>query len=1049
MSSGEEEPSSSSRWMSRRGLSTPTAAVIMIIVIVVVGGLGYVGLNATSHSGTAKITSCAPSAAPQCVSTSATHDVTLFVPYTAGFSQNLLHIAQGQNIPATVGVTGSEKVNSYSVNWGDGTTTTSANPTGTHSYTGLGTYLISATALVGSTVHDGPSQLYPVQVIPSLGNINLGYYPTISATLTNGSTGTSYQFGWIAGAGAVEVSASITGAPLNPAYTPGTPTLTSSGGVQSGLLANGTSASATYTFSNTGSTVSVNTITFVVPINGPTSGLFGNYTWTVVVTPAGLAPGCARCHVSTATSPHPGTIDVYEVAPGGGASLDPSVDYETTGFEVISNVYQSLINYNGTQTGPSYTNYQPEAATCVPGSPQCAGLYGGNTLQSGNYYTFVINPTSRFYDPSSGKSWPVYPSDVVFSLARTMGFSLLPGFGSNPGWIQTQSLLPAGNGLWDGGIHGTFNNTPGPILSSMFVNDTSPTLGGAACPAIALTSDSGCVTFNATGGGHPWPFFLELIVDDEGAGIEPCGWFTANGAGVPGFTPTGGADSPCLLPGGATSTSQSSFQTYLSNAFANPTEWDSFEEAAENSPAINPGVQWNTVGSGPYYLVPNSANPAVGYTLKANPAYGAPTCAGQPGCDATPGHYAGTVNVFWEASDQIGYEQYIAGYADFADLQTPDIGNFLTLANQGKIGLTTAPTLDINFFPFTLEFSTTASTDLGVTVNVPQDFFASEGVRNFLTTAYPYTTIENTINTVDGIQFGFNYGGAIPQFMANYYPQNISWPDSNPVSSPSTVGSAAWWWTQLTTPGSLWYDSEVAACTTSAPCIFPIVGQKGATNVDDMIVDWTNSIVSLTGGRFQPDTVDLTFAAEVGYSIASGPGGNPMPLYILAWAPDYPDPTDYMAPLYYPDSTYTYSDALQETLDGTYSTPTTFNATWCGHTADTWADLIYWANGGPANDSGYLPNACQYSAYQVMTYFMVDVAATDANLVERNLIYNLAEHIAAQMGLYIYQAQANAVATYAGWIDPSTIDRNVTTGGGPGFIGGVGLFSLIGGYGVW
>ncbi|MFZ0891887.1 MAG: hypothetical protein WB778_10135, partial [Thermoplasmata archaeon] len=779
------------------------------------------------------------------------------------------------------------------------------------------------------------------------------------------------------------------------------------------------------------------------------AGLFGNYTWTVVVAPAGLTPGCARCHVTTATSPHPGTIDNYEVAPGGAASVDPSVDYETVGFEVIWNVYQSLITYNGSATGPGYASYQPEAATCVPGSPQCAALYGGATLQSGNYFTFVINPNSHFYDPTTQKSWPVYPSDVVFSLTRTMAFSLLPGFGSNPGWIETQSLLPAGNGSWDGGIHGAFNNTPGPILSSIFVNDTSSALGGAACPAVALTSDDGCVTFNATGGGHAWPFFLELIEDEEGSAIEPCGWFSAQGATVPGFTPVGGADSPCLLPGGAKSTTDASFQSYLANAFANPKEWDAFEETAESSPGIDPGTQWNAVGSGPYYLVPNSANPAVGYTLRANPDYGAPTCAGQSGCEPLPGHYAPTVNTFWEASDQVGYEQYIAGYSDFSEFEPPETGNFVNLVNQGKIGLATSPTLIIAFFPFNFEFSTTAATDLGVTVNVPQDFFANVGVRNFLATAYPYTTIENTIGTVDGIQFGFNYGGAIPQYMANYYPQNVTWPDSNPVSNPTTVGSAGWWWSQLTTPGSPWYDSELSACTSSAPCVFPIVGQKGATSIDDVIVDWTNSIVSLTKGAFEPDTVDLTFAAEVGYSLDSGPDGNPMPLYILAWSPDYPDPTDYLAPLYYPDSTYTYSDTVQEALSGNYATPSTYNASWCGHTADTWADLIYWANGGPSNSSGYVPNACQYSAYQVMTYFMVDVAATDANLVERNLIYNLVEHIAAQMGFYIYQTQENAVATYAAWINPTTIDRNVTTGGGPGFVGGVGLWWAVGGNGVW
>ncbi|MFZ1023913.1 MAG: hypothetical protein WAN87_07245, partial [Thermoplasmata archaeon] len=391
-------------------LSIRHAVVIMIVVIVVVGGVGYFALNATTGSYATGITRCSPASAPKCVGTSASHDVTLFVPYTPGFSQNLLQISQGQNLPATVGVTGPESVNSYSVNWGDGTTTTAVSPTSTHSFSSLGTFILSAYALVGSTLHNGPEQLYPVEVTPSFEDDELGYYPTITASLTNGSASTGYQFGWLEGSGSVKVLASISGEPLNPSFTSGNLALISSGGVQSNLVLNATSASATYTFSNTGGMIAVNTITLVVPINGPTPGLYANYTWTVVVTPAGVPPGCDRCQTSAVTSPHPGTIDNYEVAPGGAESLDPSVDYDTVGFEVILNVYQTLINYNGSATGPGYSSYVPQAATCVPGSSQCAALYGGATLQSGNYFTFVINPSSKFYDPTTTKSWPVYPS---------------------------------------------------------------------------------------------------------------------------------------------------------------------------------------------------------------------------------------------------------------------------------------------------------------------------------------------------------------------------------------------------------------------------------------------------------------------------------------------------------------------------------------------------------------------------------------------------------------------------------------------------------------
>ncbi|MFZ1022668.1 MAG: hypothetical protein WAN87_00850, partial [Thermoplasmata archaeon] len=407
-----------------------------------------------------------------------------------------------------------------------------------------------------------------------------------------------------------------------------------------------------------------------------------------------------------------------------------------------------------------------------------------------------------------------------------------------------------------------------------------------------------------------------------------------------------------------------------------------------------------------------------------NPNYVGPTCAGQLGCEPKAGQYASTVNTFWEPSDQVGYKEYVAGYADFAGLQSNDLAKFLGLDEEGKIGLLALPTLIITVFSFDLEFSATASTSLGVTINVPQNFFANVGIRNFLTRAYPYTTIEGTINTVDGIELGFNYGGAIPQYMANYYPQNISWPDENPVSSPTTVGSAGWWWDQIATPTSLWYDPETAPCTSAAPCLFPIIGQQGDAPIDDAIVDWKSSIVSLTHGALEPETLNLT--SIICYDFCDT---NPFTIAPVQWAPDYPDPTDYVSPFYYPDSTYTYQDAVQEALDGTYATPSTYNASWCGHFQDTWANLIYWADGGPTNDSGFLPNSCQYAAYQVMTYFLVDVAAEDGNFVQRNLIYNLAEHIAAQLGLYVYVSQANELETYAAWIDPTTINANVSSSG--------------------
>ncbi|MGD0719398.1 MAG: hypothetical protein ABSA15_07495, partial [Thermoplasmata archaeon] len=681
-------------------------------------------------------------------------------------------------------------------------------------------------------------------------------------------------------------------------------------------------------------------------------------------------------------------------------------------YEPIINVYQTLIAYNGSSTA----SFVPQLATCVPGTNSCTAMYGSSLVVNNGqgqpeFYTYPIDPNAHFYDPSTGTSWSVYPSDVMFSLARTESFSEAGGVGLTNGWIATQALTQYGNSLWDGGLHYPFNNTVQGVLSTMLINDST------YCPAAAL-AQAGCITFDAYGSGQDWPFFNQLVADPLGASVEPCGWFTAQDAGLPGFAgssaPSG--DGPCLLPGGAHSTSDASFQNYLT--VTDPTAWDAVQLLTLNYPAIQPGVQWNMVGSGPYYLV--TVSKAIGYVLQANPEYTAPVgCAGAPGCEPLPGTYQPTVNVYWEGSDQVGIQEYQAGQADFAGIETTHTATLIQLQQAGKLDYISQRTLSIFFLPFNLNFSVSAarSLDTAGAINIPNDFFDAIGVRNFLVNAYPYETIQTTINTVDGIVYGFNFGGAIPQYMGNYYPTNITWPSGDPVTNPHTVGSAAWWWAQATDPTSPYYDAELASCSSSSPCTFPIVGQLGAPNLDEMISDFTSEIVQISGGALLPHSYDLSFSDLITNGFQA-PGTGPLPFWNLAWAPDYPDPTDYIGPLYQPLGTYAGPDA-----EGPQFSLPQYNSPSCPSQNDTWADLVFWAN------VGQIPNDCQGVAYTTMIYWM-DVAAPLAPGDQRVLDYNVAEHIGNELALYVYQWQSAGVTTYAPWINPATINTNVMIGGG-------------------
>jgi hypothetical protein len=244
------------------------------------------------------------------------------------------------------------------------------------------------------------------------------------------------------------------------------------------------------------------------------------------------------------------------------------------------------------------------------------------------------------------------------------------------------------------------------------------------------------------------------------------------------------------------------------------------------------------------------------------------------------------------------------------------------------------------------------------------------------------------------------------------------------VTTATTVGSAAWWWAQATTKGGPYYDPELSSCTTSTPCQFPIIGQKGATTVDQMIQDYMPYISSISGGILAPNTFDVTFSQLVVGSLSALPGQSSLPWFNLGWAPDYPDPTDYMVPLYEANATYTSGDAVQQGLSLWTCSSSTPNApTGLPTDPNTMSALIFWAN------QPGIPQACQGNAYATMEWGMADAAGMAVGPA-RVLVYNLVEHIANHLALYVYYDQENAVTTYAAWINPSSVNTNPTIGGG-------------------
>ncbi len=978
---------------NRRAISSAIGAIILA-VIVVVGGVGaFLATSAT----TSPTHSCTPSTSPVCIGTSNLHDVTVLAPLKAAL--------QGTPVPFTAQLPGGEVATSYNFNFGDGAyqnDTTSGSYD--HTYASPGTYLVQVSADVGGVLHDNDHAITSLVIQTSYASDIRGIYPTDAGSILSNSTSSASSGSPTAllhVGQSITVEGQYTLSPTSPGYSLGTPSLVATGGVTpTGYTVTASSAQGTFTFSTAGTYL----ITYVgtgVSASAPTA--YENYTWTVDVAPTGTGLGLAG--TSTTSSPHPGTIIAYEDQPGGATTFDPAIDYDVAGFEVLLNVYQTLIQYNGTEVGPSYSDYVPVIATCVPGSPQCTSLYG-NSLLNGTNYTFVISKSAHYYDHATGADWEVYPSDVVFSMLRTMGFSQYPGLSVTPGWIQTEALLPAGNGSWDNGTHATFNNTPQYMFASMSVN-ASPW-----CPAIALTEDNGCVTFhaNATNSfGSSWPYFLELIADPEGAGIVPCGWFSepAQGQGIPGWTLENASDQgdhSCAMP------------TASQIAAMSPTSLDNWETSYVNSNtgAYVGDTQWNTVGSGPYYLVNTQVH--YSYTLAANPYYEAnPSCTGG-NCLPAPGTYVPNIEVYWEQNPSAGEQAIASGAADVGYIPSTDTDLLLQLGEQGKTNSIILPTLGLNVLSFTFNFSVAREhTYTSNPVNIPSTWFSNLGVRQFFTHAYPYATIESEINTKDGIQYGFDVGGAIPQFMSNYYPSNVPWPNGTPDTNANDIGGAAWWWAQVTeNTSSPYYDAWTAThCLPSSPCEFPIYGELGAPDEDQRLTLYIQSVSQLTHGAVEMSLVDLTQTEETEEGTdTGGPGTSALPMLINLWLPDFPDPSDYTVPFYTPDAFFTYPTAVGEQ----FAQPQ-YNTTLPGTTTPCPTDYNYWVNNS-------VPQSCQGAAYSAMIILNALAGALPAGPL-RVLWYDEMETIANKLAIMVDEYQSNYVETFASWLYPPSLETNV------------------------
>lgn len=190
------------------------------------------------------------------------------------------------------------------------------------------------------------------------------------------------------------------------------------------------------------------------------------------------------------TSPHPDTLVVATI--GDIDTLDPAWNYESAGDEVIMNVYDQLVTYNGSNA----TDFVPALAT------------KWEISDDGKTYTFYIREGVKFHNGDV-----LTPEDVAYTFQR----GLLQGGTFSPQWLFTEPFF--GTGIYDIAElvdpSGALDDDPEALKQA------DPEVLKATCEkvvnAITYDNDAGTVTMHLA---QPWGPFLATLAQSWGSIID-------------------------------------------------------------------------------------------------------------------------------------------------------------------------------------------------------------------------------------------------------------------------------------------------------------------------------------------------------------------------------------------------------------------------------------------------------------------------------------------------------------------------------------------------
>lgn len=389
----------------------------------------------------------------------------------------------------------SASVSSVVWNFGDGTNQTVTGPSTTHTYTNGGHYLVLAQVtatsqsfmLSSTSIGSNSLALFPLTVQPSLTSAQAqeASVPTIDFPSVTNPTAPVFNVGDV-----VHPVGGFLEAPANSNWT-----------ITQYVWSFGNGNMQTVAASNdTGLPLQNVTTSYVNPGLYPlsltlTTGSRGTTFSVITMRTVAVESSTLPFALLTVTSgvQNPGVITTAEVWTGGAYSWDPQVDYDISGDEEMYNVFQTLVQYNGSST----VLFIPYLAAAMP-TQENGGISPDYTT-----YTFQIRNDQFF---SNGD--PVTAYDVWFSFARGIAFAA--GSPGTPDWIQDQFLIP-----------GVQNGT-----ATVYTNNTWT----AATRAVTYDNATNTVTFHFNRPVAPTIAF-QVLADPEGGGIVDASYAWSVGAG--------------------------------------------------------------------------------------------------------------------------------------------------------------------------------------------------------------------------------------------------------------------------------------------------------------------------------------------------------------------------------------------------------------------------------------------------------------------------------------------------------------------------------------